>query len=113
MKFNLNHFRYGPSKQPLYLYHFLIKIDGSQSALHLPAEGQKLPGQFSSSLGCTLNLLKVLMNGCSHLIVHEKDLCIAQNGLKEIIKVMSNATGKGAHGLHLLCLLELGLQPLL
>lgn len=109
-KFDLDHLRDGALKELRDVKHLPVEIDRFEPALHLAAEGKKLPGEFRSSSGGMEDLPEFPTAFLFGGLVQQKQFGIAQNPLKKVVEVVGHPTGKSPDGLHLLGMHERGLH---
>ena len=90
--------------------HDFAHLHGAALGLVVAAEGQNLAHQITGAAPGFFNLVQAFLRGVVVQTVGLGQRHIAQNGAHNIVEVVGNAPGHGAHGLHFVRLAQLVFQ---
>ena len=89
-----------------------VEVDGPDLVAALAGIAQKLGREPGAALDLFLDAFEPLVEGVFQVQVEEHERDVPLDDHEEVVEVMGDAAGQGAHGLHLLGVVELGLDLL-
>ena len=108
--FDRDHFREGALQQAGDFPNRLVQLGRNRRTLHIPADRHQLLRNLFAPGRRLIDPLQVFEEAVLRVRLFQAHLGIADDNLKQVIKVVRQSAGKRADGIHFLCAAQLAIQ---